>query len=158
MAHSRRRSRVQTCTSSGIALVVTAQYDGPALLQHLETVDITRESRSRDFRLPVQWVCRPDQTFRGFAGPVLSGTLRRGDSVVVAGSGTIPIAHPAKFKALCKGITDEYRRDLDDGEWGELRRRLGEEVAILDEITAAASEDEKRAFVERVGSLASGAA
>src|SRR3546814_10623866 len=49
----------------------TLWYDGPSLLQHLETVDARREAGTGGFRLPVQWVCRPDQNFRGFSGPVV---------------------------------------------------------------------------------------
>ncbi len=57
-------------------------YDGPALMEHLENVDI--KARSGDaFRLPVQWVNRPDRTFRGYAGTVTGGRVRPGDGVIV---------------------------------------------------------------------------
>src|SRR3546814_3050979 len=58
----------------------TPWYDGPALLEHLERVDVSRESGNRGFRLPVQWVCRPNQTFRGFARPVAGGPVAVGDA------------------------------------------------------------------------------
>jgi bifunctional enzyme CysN/CysC len=64
-----------------------AWYDGPSLLEHLEAVDIDRDAATRPFRLPVQWVNRPDHNFRGFAGTVAAGHIRPGDPVVVAGSG-----------------------------------------------------------------------
>jgi bifunctional enzyme CysN/CysC len=65
----------------------TAWYRGPSLLEHLETVDVESELAKKPFRLPVQWVNRPNQNFRGFSGTVASGRIRRGDNLVVAQSG-----------------------------------------------------------------------
>ncbi|WP_295364655.1 sulfate adenylyltransferase subunit CysN [Arenimonas sp.] len=62
-------------------------YTGPSLLGHLETVDVRRDAADPGFRLPVQWVCRPDQDFRGFAGTVAAGDVAPGDAVVVLPSG-----------------------------------------------------------------------
>jgi len=62
-------------------------YAGPTLLQHLESVDVSRADTDIGFRLPVQWVCRPDQNFRGFAGTVVAGAAKPGDGVVVLPSG-----------------------------------------------------------------------
>jgi bifunctional enzyme CysN/CysC len=67
-------------------------YTGTPLLEHLETVDILEDDRSHslrggDLRLPVQWVCRPDQNFRGFAGTIVSGAARVGDGIVALPSG-----------------------------------------------------------------------
>ncbi|UDF03403.1 sulfate adenylyltransferase subunit CysN [Asticcacaulis sp. AND118] len=62
-------------------------YNGPTLVEHLETVEIDRDETKKPFRLPVQWVNRPDLNFRGFSGTIASGTVRPGDEVVVAGSG-----------------------------------------------------------------------
>ncbi len=64
-------------------------YDGPTLLQWLETVQVADLARGRPFRMPVQWVNRPDHTFRGFSGTIASGAVRRGDPVAVAHSGRI---------------------------------------------------------------------
>jgi len=63
-------------------------YEGPTLLDHLEAVE-TAEDRSAEgpFRMPVQWVNRAHQDFRGFAGMVASGTVRRGDKVQVMPAG-----------------------------------------------------------------------
>ena len=61
-------------------------YDGPSLMQVLEEVDVTTDLVSGPFRLPVQWVNRPDQDFRGFSGMVVSGFIRPGASVVVGPS------------------------------------------------------------------------
>ena len=64
-------------------------YKGPALVAHLETVDIVDERAAQPFRLPVQWINRPNLDFRGFVGTIASGTIAAGDEIVVAGSGRI---------------------------------------------------------------------
>ncbi len=62
-------------------------YDGPALIDYLETVEIDGGGDATGFRFPVQWVSRPDLDFRGVAGTVAAGSVAPGDPVVVAGSG-----------------------------------------------------------------------
>jgi len=57
-------------------------YHGPTFLEHLEMVPIRMETPSDAVRFPVQYVIRPDASFRGFAGPVASGVIRPGDPVV----------------------------------------------------------------------------
>jgi bifunctional enzyme CysN/CysC len=64
-------------------------YEGPTLLEYLETVEIDEDRlRSAPLRLPVQWVNRPDPSFRGFAGMVASGQLQPGQRVVVLPAGS----------------------------------------------------------------------
>ncbi len=63
-------------------------YHGPPLLDHLETVHIASDRNLTDLRFPVQYVIRPNLDFRGFAGTVASGILRKGDEVMVLPSGT----------------------------------------------------------------------
>ncbi|HZQ39571.1 MAG TPA: sulfate adenylyltransferase subunit CysN [Rhizomicrobium sp.] len=65
----------------------TPWYSGPALLTHLELVDVDTAQADKPFRLPVQWVNRPNLDFRGFSGTIAGGRIRPGDSVVVAKSG-----------------------------------------------------------------------
>jgi sulfate adenylyltransferase large subunit len=65
----------------------TPWYNGPSLLEHLETVPISSDRNLTDFRFPVQTVIRPNLDFRGFAGQVSSGVVRRGDAVTVLPSG-----------------------------------------------------------------------
>ena len=65
----------------------TPWYSGPTLVRYLETVDIEEEVRAKSFRMPVQWVNRPDLDFRGFSGQIVSGTIRQGDRVRAAPSG-----------------------------------------------------------------------
>lgn len=65
----------------------TPWYDGPSLLRHLETVPVENAAGAGGFRLPVQWINRPHQNFRGFAGTVAAGRVAAGDTVVVVPSG-----------------------------------------------------------------------
>ncbi|MCL6619007.1 sulfate adenylyltransferase subunit CysN [Thermomonas hydrothermalis] len=62
-------------------------YTGPALLELLETVPLPGMAENAPFRMPVQWVCRPHQDFRGLAGTIASGRVAPGDAVVVLPSG-----------------------------------------------------------------------
>jgi bifunctional enzyme CysN/CysC len=63
-------------------------YSGPSLLEHLETVDLTADAdAAKPMRMPVQWVNRPHQHFRGFAGQIAGGRVRPGDEVRVLPSG-----------------------------------------------------------------------
>jgi sulfate adenylyltransferase large subunit len=62
-------------------------YGGPALLEYLETVAIAPENHELGLRLPVQYVIRPNQDFRGLAGQLASGAIRPGDPVMVLPSG-----------------------------------------------------------------------
>ncbi len=63
-------------------------YDGPTLLAHLETVDLDQSADQRKpFRLPVQWVNRPNLDFRGFSGTIAAGQVHPGDEVRVLPSG-----------------------------------------------------------------------
>ena len=70
-------------------------YRGPTFLEHLETVPIRMETPSDAVRFPVQYVIRPDASFRGFAGPVASGVIRPGDSVV-----SLPSEQNSRVKAI----------------------------------------------------------
>ncbi len=62
-------------------------YDGPTLLEHLETVEVDDRQAALPLRFPVQYVNRPHLDFRGFCGTVASGSVRAGDEIVVAKSG-----------------------------------------------------------------------
>ena len=61
----------------------TPWYHGPTLMEHLETVEVASLSRTAPFRMPVQWVNRPNLDFRGFSGMVSSGTVHPGDLVKI---------------------------------------------------------------------------
>ena len=62
-------------------------FDGPTLMEHLETVDVEAGIDLDHFRMPVQMVLRPDLDFRGFAGTIASGVIRPGDEVISLPSG-----------------------------------------------------------------------
>jgi bifunctional enzyme CysN/CysC len=69
-------------------------YDGPCLLELLETIDAAA-FRAEDFRMPVQWVNRPDQSFRGYAGTISGGSVACGDEIVVQ-----PGVHRARVERI----------------------------------------------------------
>ncbi|MBD8679101.1 sulfate adenylyltransferase subunit CysN [Sphingomonas sp. CFBP 13720] len=82
----------------------TPWYDGPALIEHLERVELDSEAAAvRPFRLPVQWVNRPSLDFRGFAGLIASGTIRPGDAVRVLPSGRT--SHVARIVTMDGDLT-----------------------------------------------------
>ena len=62
-------------------------YKGPTLLEYLEVVDVDKATLDAPFRLPVQWVNRPNLDFRGFSGTIASGTVEVGDEIIVIPSG-----------------------------------------------------------------------
>jgi len=65
----------------------TPWYRGTSLLEYLESVEVGAHGGAIGFRLPVQWVNRPNQDFRGFAGTVAAGVVRPGDEIVALPSG-----------------------------------------------------------------------
>ena len=63
-------------------------HDGPTLMEHLERVDTQADTEADfPFRMPVQWVNRPNLDFRGFAGTITAGSVKPGDEILVAHSG-----------------------------------------------------------------------
>ncbi len=62
-------------------------YTGPALMEHLESVEIEQAHQSLPFRMPVQWVNRPNQDFRGFSGMIASGAVLKGERIKALPSG-----------------------------------------------------------------------
>ena len=105
-------------------------YPGPTLLGHLETVDVDATTASQPFRLPVQWVNRPDLNFRGFSGTIAGGTVAAGDAVRVLPSGQV--------SAISRIVT--YDGDLPSAGPGEaITLVLEDEIDISrgDVITAA---------------------
>ncbi|GFO66506.1 hypothetical protein GMLC_00850 [Geomonas limicola] len=69
--------------------VNTPWYSGPTLLQFLETVQVEDDRAGQPFRMPVQWVNRPNLDFRGFCGTIAAGTVRPGDEIRVSSSGLV---------------------------------------------------------------------
>jgi len=65
----------------------TPWYNGPCLLDYLDTLDIEADKGTKGFRMPVQWVNRPNLDFRGFCGTVAAGEVKKGDEIIVSPSG-----------------------------------------------------------------------
>lgn len=82
----------------------TPWYEGPALLDFLETVPIHTDRNMDDFRYPVQYVLRPNLDFRGFCGKIASGVIRKGDEIM---------ALPSKKKSHVKSIVT-YEGELEE--------------------------------------------
>ena len=94
-------------------------YAGPSLLEHLETVPLRQAAATEPMRMPVQYVIRPDASFRGFAGQVASGTIRPGDAV---------IALPSKQKSRVRSIVTR------EGEESEALAPMSVTLTLEDEI------------------------
>ena len=84
-------------------------YNGVPLLQYLETVDVDSSEEEEGFYLPVQRVCRPDHTFRGFQGQIESGSISVGDEIV-----TLPSNEKAHVKQII--MTDKDVRTAFKGQ------------------------------------------
>ena len=84
--------------------VCTPWYHGPTLMGFLETVEIEEAVRSGPFRMPVQWVNRPNSDFRGFSGRIVGGCVRPGDRVRVLPSG--------RESAVARVVTQDGDLDL----------------------------------------------
>jgi len=95
-------------------------YDGPSLLDHLETVEIARDRNLDARRFPVQWVIRPMSNeypdYRGYAGSVAGGIWRPGDEVVVLPSGlrsTVEAIEPDDVAVPPESVTIRLADDVD---------------------------------------------
>jgi bifunctional enzyme CysN/CysC len=97
----------------------TPWYKGPSVLEFLESVPIAEDRNLRDFRLPVQYVLRPNLNYRSFAGQIASGVLKRGDTVMV-----LPSGKTSKVKAI----------DTYEGELAEAFAPQSVTVRLADEI------------------------
>lgn len=84
-------------------------YDGATLLYHLENVKVGSRRNQIDFRFPVQYVVRPNQDFRGYAGTIASGSIKVGEEVM---------ALPSRIKSKIKSITT-YEGELDQAGAGD---------------------------------------
>jgi bifunctional enzyme CysN/CysC len=108
-------------------------YDGPSVLHHLETVTISADRNLVDFRFPVQYVIRPHQDFRGFAGTVISGTIKEGEEVLALPSKRTSRVHAIHthrgelaeaFESQAVVITLEDEIDVSRGEMLVRRHNL----------------------------------
>lgn len=96
-------------------------YKGRTLINYLENVNVTKEKKDADFRMPVQWVNRPHLDFRGFSGRIVSGEIKPGDSITVL---------PSKKETKIARIVS-YDGDLDVAREGQsITLTLADEVDI----------------------------
>ncbi len=84
-------------------------YDGATLLHHLENVKVGSRRNQIDFRFPVQYVVRPNQDFRGYAGTISSGGIRKGEEVVIL---------PSRLKSKIKSIST-FENELEEAKSGD---------------------------------------
>lgn len=93
-------------------------YNGSTLMAELETIDVSNDKLEKPFRMPVQWVNRPNLDFRGFSGTIVTGSIKPGVEVVA-----LPSAKTSRVKSITT-----YDGDLD--------------VAIADQAVTITLEDE----------------
>ena len=99
----------------------TPWYDGPNVLEYLETVPVFADRNFEDFRYPVQYVLRPDLDYRGFAAEVAAGVIQKGDEIVA-----LPSGKTSKVKAI-----DTWEGELDEAFAGQsVTIRLEDEIDI----------------------------
>lgn len=98
----------------------TPYYQGPSLMEYLETVEVQQELSQLPFRMPVQWVNRPHQDFRGFSGLIASGTIERGSQVRVMPSGVTAqvkaiVTYDREPSSACAGqsVTLQLAQEVD---------------------------------------------
>ena len=106
----------------------TPWYIGPNLVEHLETVEVnSARDASKPFRMPVQWVNRPNLYFRGFSGLIASGSVKVGDAVRVLPSGKTSTV--AKIAAMGGSTELHSAKDLTTEQYLELIAGQDEAVA-----------------------------
>ena len=121
----------------------TPWYRGPMLIEHLDTVAIDDDLTTRPFRMPVQWVDRPNLDFRGYAGTIASGTVTPGDRIlvepagvessvarVVTADGDVPLA--VANQSIMLMLTDEV-----DISRGDVICAADDPIAVADQFEAA---------------------
>jgi sulfate adenylyltransferase large subunit len=125
----------------------TPWFTGASLLEYLETVEVDHQSSGKPFRMPVQLAVRPDDTFRGYAGQIASGTVRPGDSIsvwpggrtskvkrIVTWDGDLDEAFaPMSVTLVLEHELDVSRGDLLAGGSLDVANRLSTEMVWMDE-------------------------
>ena len=96
-------------------------YKGESLLTYLENIQVHDDSVEKGFTMPVQRVCRPDRTFRGFQGQIESGKIKVGDEI---------IALPSNEKAEVKGILDAGKEVTESSRGHAVTISLDREVDV----------------------------
>jgi bifunctional enzyme CysN/CysC len=118
-------------------------YQGPTLMQYLDTLEVDQaRMQQASFRMPVQWVNRPDLDFRGYSGTIASGTIRPGDEVIVAPSGRrtrieriVTHAGEQEFSVAGESVTLTLTDELDITR-GDLIAHSHEPPGVADQFEA----------------------
>jgi bifunctional enzyme CysN/CysC len=117
-------------------------YTGQTLMEHLESVEVENTVRNAPFRMPVQWVNRPNQDFRGFAGRISSGHIAAGDRIR-----TLPSGQEAKVARIVtfdgdlaeatagQSVTVTLDREIDVSR-GDLLTTAAEAASVADQFQA----------------------
>ena len=113
-------------------------YDGEPLLSYLENIDVTRREGEQGFTMPVQLVCRPDHTFRGFQGQIETGRIQTGEEITVYPSGEKAVvkrllAADQDVTEAVKGqpVTIQLDREIDVSRGCVLARNAKPEVTAM---------------------------
>ncbi|MGH9805921.1 MAG: sulfate adenylyltransferase subunit CysN [Terriglobia bacterium] len=120
----------------------TPWYSGPHLLEYLETVDVEDDRAAKPFRMPVQWVNRPNSEFRGFAGTIVSGSAKAGDEVAILPSGqtskikTVDGAGGERAGALARDSITVTLADEIDIARGDMLAALRDRPQVADQFVA----------------------
>ena len=109
-------------------------YEGPALLDHLGAV-VLPDPAQRPFRMAVQWVNRPHDGFRGYAGTIASGAVRQGDAIRVAGSGRLAAEGEVTSAAAGRAVTLRLTPETDVPA-GEVLSGAADPVQVSDQFQA----------------------
>ncbi|MEE3622417.1 sulfate adenylyltransferase subunit CysN [Nitrospirillum sp. BR 11752] len=117
-------------------------YQGPTLIGHLETVEVADLRAVASFRLPVQWVNRPNLDFRGYAGTIAAGTVRPGDRIRVLPSGQESrvariVTHDGDLSVAVAGqsVTLSLTDEIDISR-GDIISALDEPAEVADQMEA----------------------
>lgn len=120
----------------------TPWYEGPSLLDYLETVDVEDDRADKPFRLPVQAVNRPNLDFRGFAGTIASGRLNAGDEIAVLPSGQtssvksiLCAGEPVDAAAAGDAVTITLKDEIDIAR-GDVLAAVRERPQVADQFAA----------------------
>jgi bifunctional enzyme CysN/CysC len=117
-------------------------YRGATLIEHLETVDITSSASEKPFRMPVQWVNRPNSQLRGYCGTIVSGSVHPGDRMAVLPAGrTAEVARIVTFDgdlqeaAAGQAVTLTFSEEVDISR-GDVIAADDARCAIADQFSA----------------------
>lgn len=120
----------------------TSWYRGPALMPYLEAVELSEDLTQRPFRLPVQWVNRPNQDFRGFTGLITAGSIARGARLRVLPAGrestvTRIVTHDGDLQRAVAGqaVTLTLADEIDISR-GDVLSELENPAAVADQFQA----------------------